>query len=37
MNTGKDQLSAKVKEDTEGFKKRANESRKEMYRRKNVF
>src|SRR5919205_1645768 len=36
MNRGKDQLSDKVKEDTEGFKKRANESRKEMYQRKNI-
>jgi nicotinamidase-related amidase len=36
MNTGSDRLSDKVKEDTDEFKKRANESRKEMNQRKYV-
>ena len=36
MKTRKDELLDKVKEDTEEFKKRANDSRKEMNQRKNT-
>ncbi|HYZ65611.1 MAG TPA: hypothetical protein VE574_02690, partial [Nitrososphaeraceae archaeon] len=36
MNASNDELLDKVKEDTEEFKKRAGESRKEMNRRKNT-
>src|ERR671911_2082985 len=36
MNTSKDQLLDKVKEDTAEFKKRANESRKEMIQKKSI-
>ena len=36
MKTRKDELLDKVKEDTEEFKKRANDSRKVMNQRKNA-